>query len=102
MEMTLCSLSLWDVSAIRCHLETGFEKGKIEPFPLSRRRRVKSGRCQGSEVHAKLYCSCSMPYDPDRGMIQCDRCNKWYHFDCVGIKNSENVSDLAWKCTTCV
>ena len=30
----------------------------------------------------KLYCVCQQPAD-DRPYLQCDKCEGWYHFDCL-------------------
>ncbi|KAL5994352.1 hypothetical protein ACLOJK_024401 [Asimina triloba] len=32
-----------------------------------------------------LYCICRKPYD-QRAMIACDRCDEWYHFDCINLR----------------
>lgn len=32
-----------------------------------------------------LYCICRKPYD-QRAMIACDRCDEWYHFDCIKLR----------------
>ncbi|XP_051119104.1 lysine-specific demethylase JMJ17 [Andrographis paniculata] len=34
-----------------------------------------------------LYCICRRPYD-ERAMIACDKCDEWYHFDCVKITSA--------------
>ncbi|CAK9184600.1 unnamed protein product, partial [Ilex paraguariensis] len=31
-----------------------------------------------------LYCICRKPYD-QRAMIACDKCDEWYHFDCIKL-----------------
>ncbi|KAJ0811132.1 putative transcription factor & chromatin remodeling JmjC-ARID family [Helianthus annuus] len=31
-----------------------------------------------------LYCICRKPYD-QRPMIACDKCDEWYHFDCIRL-----------------
>ncbi|XP_076925820.1 lysine-specific demethylase JMJ17-like [Bidens hawaiensis] len=31
-----------------------------------------------------LYCICRKPYDK-RPMIACDKCDEWYHFDCIRL-----------------
>lgn len=33
-------------------------------------------------------------------MVQCDKCDGWFHFSCVGV--SEEVADKSWSCTNCV
>ncbi|KZV31546.1 lysine-specific demethylase 5B-like [Dorcoceras hygrometricum] len=37
-----------------------------------------------------LYCICRRPYD-QRAMVACDRCNEWYHFDCVEILSAPKI-----------
>lgn len=40
------------------------------PVPLKRKQRTV------------LYCVCQQPND-HRPYVRCDRCNKWFHFDCL-------------------
>lgn len=42
--------------------------------------------------------SCKGP-DSDE-MVQCDICDKWHHFGCVGV--TEEVADHSWSCPKCV
>ncbi|XP_062704517.1 uncharacterized protein LOC134286848 [Aedes albopictus] len=45
--------------------------------------------------------TCKTCRGPDNEeMVQCDRCDGWYHFSCVGV--SEEVADKSWSCTNCV
>ncbi|XP_062705726.1 uncharacterized protein LOC134287612 [Aedes albopictus] len=45
--------------------------------------------------------TCKTCQGPDtEDMVQCDRCDGWYHFSCVGV--SEEVADKSWSCTNCV
>ncbi|XP_073836062.1 uncharacterized protein isoform X2 [Musca autumnalis] len=32
-------------------------------------------------------------------MVQCDKCDKWYHFNCVGVNSG--VSEVSWSCDGC-
>ncbi|GAA6025907.1 hypothetical protein JCM11491_003624 [Sporobolomyces phaffii] len=36
----------------------------------------------------RLYCICRERYEPERMMIACDRCEEWYHIDCVKIPDT--------------
>ncbi|XP_062708631.1 uncharacterized protein LOC134288289 [Aedes albopictus] len=45
--------------------------------------------------------SCKSCKGPDSGgMVQCDDCDKWHHFTCVGV--SEEVENQNWSCPKCV
>eukprot|EP00794_Sanderia_malayensis_P020973 gene20973-23030_t len=48
------------------------------------------------EIQVALYCTCRMP-DLGTQMISCKSCEKWYHWECVGL-SEENI---AWSCNTC-
>ncbi|PFH54515.1 hypothetical protein AMATHDRAFT_44374 [Amanita thiersii Skay4041] len=50
----------------------------------------------------KLYCVCKTKYDEDRFMIACDRCDEWYHTQCVDM--SDLVVDLVdqFFCPICI
>ena len=34
-------------------------------------------------ANEELYCTCQQPAD-DRFMIACDKCEEWYHGECIG------------------
>jgi len=50
----------------------------------------------------KLHCVCQTPYDEDKFYIGCDDCRKWFHGDCVGIKDGDIEEDAPWSCPLCV
>ncbi|VFQ70792.1 unnamed protein product [Cuscuta campestris] len=37
-----------------------------------------------------LYCICRRPYD-ERAMIACDKCDEWYHFDCIQLSSLPKI-----------
>ncbi|MCO5554837.1 hypothetical protein L7F22_008372 [Adiantum nelumboides] len=45
------------------------------------------------KARTSLYCICRKPYDKERGMIACDSCSEWYHFDCVGLPEPDSSDD---------
>ncbi|XP_044740816.1 lysine-specific demethylase 7B-like [Chrysoperla carnea] len=49
----------------------------------------------------KTYCICGGPYDPKIFMIQCDRCDNWFHGDCVGIKEYRALDIDKYHCPRC-
>ncbi|TFK30481.1 hypothetical protein FA15DRAFT_662439 [Coprinopsis marcescibilis] len=50
----------------------------------------------------KLYCVCKTKYDQERFMIACDRCDEWYHMQCVDMP--ERLADLVdqFFCPPCI
>ncbi|KAG6850517.1 hypothetical protein H0H93_012518 [Arthromyces matolae] len=44
---------------------------------------------ESDEDDEKLYCVCKTVYDEDRFMIACDRCDDWYHTQCVDMPDLE-------------
>ena len=55
---------------------------------------------------SKLYICpvCSKPdYDGGILWIQCDVCNKWYHYECVGLDKNFHQSEKPkdWFCNDC-
>ncbi|KAG6336952.1 hypothetical protein ID866_2146 [Astraeus odoratus] len=50
----------------------------------------------------KLYCVCKTQYDEDRVMIACDRCDEWYHTQCVNMPDLEIDLVDQFICPPCV
>ncbi|KAI8096741.1 uncharacterized protein BX664DRAFT_257778, partial [Halteromyces radiatus] len=48
-----------------------------------------------------LYCICQTPYDVPRFMIACDRCDQWFHGECIGISEKEGEFIDLYFCDVC-
>ncbi|CAD8120535.1 unnamed protein product [Paramecium sonneborni] len=48
----------------------------------------------------QLYCLCQQPWNPELNYIQCDKCKKWYHFQCVDLV-IECYDDKDYICGYC-
>lgn len=48
-------------------------------------------------------CVCGLIDDDTRPAVQCDRCLVWYHLDCVGIEDEDELGAEAdpWYCPRC-
>lgn len=66
-------------------------------LPLKKRARASEVRAQDAAQASasaaatpppppeKLFCVCRQTYEDDRVMIECDRCDDWFHTDCMHI-----------------
>ncbi|EDO47062.1 predicted protein, partial [Nematostella vectensis] len=52
----------------------------------------------------RLWCICRKPHG-NRFMICCDRCDEWFHGDCIGITMSQGrqmeKSGIEYNCPKC-
>ncbi|MEW5305458.1 MAG: hypothetical protein WDW36_007996 [Sanguina aurantia] len=50
-----------------------------------------------------VYCTCELPYNPDRDMVLCDECEDWYHWDCLAIKDERELDAVHhFVCPPCI
>ncbi|KAI8342913.1 hypothetical protein BC941DRAFT_387745 [Chlamydoabsidia padenii] len=48
-----------------------------------------------------LYCFCQKPYDVSQFMIACDRCDQWFHGECIGIDEKQGEFIDLYFCADC-
>ncbi|KAI8995590.1 hypothetical protein BD414DRAFT_410362 [Trametes punicea] len=53
-------------------------------------------------IDDKLYCICKTSYDEDRVMIACDRCDEWYHTQCLNMNDLEVDLIDQFVCPPCI
>jgi len=46
----------------------------------------------------KKYCICDTPYNPDMEYIECEKCEKWFHNDCI-IRENQDLNNFV--CRNC-
>ena len=64
------------------HLKENFDTGILTPFPTT----TSGKKNKRKHIVITLYCVCSLPAEYDSMMVQCEQCDSWYHYRCVGIK----------------
>lgn len=83
-----------DQTRMRMHLKRCFEKKRLSRFPATSERVIRS---KPGNIVIPVYCHCRRPDSMDE-MIQCDRCDAWMHFRCVGIRRAPAGQ---WFCSVC-
>lgn len=48
-----------------------------------------------------LYCICRRPYDVPRFMIACDKCDQWFHGECIEISEKQGEFIDLYFCENC-
>lgn len=48
----------------------------------------------------EVYCLCKTS-DESRPMIQCEKCDDWFHFDCIGLDPAKNTENFKYFCPQC-
>ncbi len=76
-----CSLKQKD---LRKHLDGTFSTGLLSSLPTT----TSGNKNKRKHIVITVYCVCSLPADYDSMMVQCDRCEAWYHYRCVGVRRS--------------
>ena len=70
---------------------------------VNRRQRYDAWRRNQSNIvnldnSKQLYCTCKQVNDP---MVTCEKCWNWFHWDCVGYKDSPRKNGLDYICKEC-
>ena len=90
----------WCLSRMRSHLIQGLENRKLQTFPKMGRCTVRLGARIFKSRQITIYCVCRMPNDPQKAMVQCCSCLKWFHIDFCIPDKSVDLSEK-WSCCKC-
>lgn len=62
---------------------------------------IKKGTLEPPMESWYRYCLCRRPVNPDIPVIQCESCEEWFHFGCVGLSASEAEKIEIYYCPQC-
>ena len=82
---------------MRNHLLKCFRKKELVRYPTTRKRSRRNNHFPYCEI--EVFCSCQMP-ESYGDMIQCDKCERWYHIRRVGLSSIPQDTEL-WHCHSC-
>ena len=77
------AMKVYDQAKMRKHLRNCLINGKVIPFPERARAHKRVVEDPMKEEFA-VYCICRLP-DNGSVMVQCERCQQWYHTTCVRV-----------------
>lgn len=83
---------------MRSHLTRCFERQKLTAFPKARQQNSEARRPKLQFITIAVHCPCQQPDSIDH-MIQCDKCDTWYHYRCAKVKRAP-LGD--WFCSSCM
>lgn len=105
------SIITFDRSKFRSHLQECYVKSCLTDFPEApSKNQVKFN--VHKTISFDIFCTCRMPYfegdvtnNPQKRMVQCEKCLDWFHQDCENIPDEIfdvfDVSILPWICHSC-
>ena len=86
----------FDNAKLRSHWLECLKGGVLTPFPR-RSSRPKKTREEDEITKVRVYCTCRLP-ETFGNMIECECCQKWYHFVCVNVDEGYRGSFICKSC----
>jgi hypothetical protein len=97
---------VFDTKLMREHLIGCLHKKEMSVFPVLLNKRGKF--CIPGHLSIKVYCTCNGIHDPKDPMVECSKCQKWFHARCVIANTHKRKKVLApankkdpWYCDGC-
>ena len=72
-----CNPGSYDQQNMRQHLSRCLQNKKMEMFEKTRRTGMR--KIIKTVDFLEVYCTCRMPEISGMDMVQCCKCNEWYH-----------------------
>ena len=69
--------------------------------PPKKRRKIKKEEQSEKSDAEPVHCVCRRPDREDEFMIQCDRCEEWYHGKCIGVEQEDAAEIDDYQCFLC-
>ncbi|CAO3618001.1 unnamed protein product [Cunninghamella blakesleeana] len=78
--------------------DKSIDDNDIDASLKSKKMNKKSSKASNTNT---LYCICQKPYDAPSFMIACDRCDQWFHGECINISEKEGEFIDLYFCSNC-
>ena len=87
---------------LRIHLQKCFESQVLTSFPSTVRKETSRMQRVVLTLPVEVYCMCRQPETIP--MARCDKCEIWYHPDCIDVPIPDEIfedSTISWFCPSC-
>lgn len=101
--ITRKSAASWKKRPVIKHQYKPKTKPKSKTKPKKNPNKKPKGRTShdSPDEENELFCICRQPYDPQRFMIGCDKCDGWFHAQCVNVTVNEAHRLNQFACPPC-
>lgn len=72
---------------LREHVRQCLEQGAMNPFPADAKQVPRHDIVRSMSV--TVYCVCRTSCAKNSSMIQCGKCNEWFHIECINLSHLE-------------
>ncbi len=79
---------------MRNYLEECLDREELNVFPAAA---TAVRRYELKHLFVHVFCVCGLPESYDSRMIECETCEKWFHYKCMGLMCEPEV----WSCPNC-
>ena len=94
----------WRQASMQRHLMKCIETENLTPFPTIGRSNTQVepelSSHQTTSLVIEIWCVCKLPQFAYNNMIECSKCQKWFHKPCVGLPD-DNSKVVRFPCPIC-
>ena len=73
----------------------------VEPALSDLRSKIMEFTNHHKTEENQTYCICKGDYHPGRPMVCCDKCDEWFHYDCMNLTSEEANNLDGFLCPGC-
>ena len=75
-------------SKMRTHLKKCISSSSLTPFPTIQQPKITSQI--PSSFMIKIWCICRLPKYAFAHMVECEKCDMWFHKPCAGLPDDDS------------
>ena len=88
----------WRQANMRTHLKKCISSSSLTPFPTIQQPKITSQI--PSSFMIKIWCICRLPEYAFAHMVECEKCDMWFHKPCTGLPDDDSKL-VEFSCPIC-